>query len=84
MRGVGKGGEGGPASSSARPSPPSSSAKRVHFADTDTEEPMPRPSAAAPVDHNEVPEVDIRAKAAWSDDEGFRVSPTRVAFKRRF
>lgn len=33
---------------------------------------------------DEIPEVDIRPKGAWSDDEGLRVSPTRVAFKRRF
>lgn len=32
----------------------------------------------------DIPEVDIRPKGAWSDDEGLRVSPTRVAFKRRF
>ena len=30
------------------------------------------------------PEVDLRARAEWSDDQGFRVTPTRVAFKRRF
>jgi hypothetical protein len=29
-------------------------------------------------------EVDIRAKDAWLDDQGLRVSPTRLAFKRRF
>jgi hypothetical protein len=33
---------------------------------------------------DEVPEVDIRAKEAWLDDQGLRVSPTRLAFKRRF
>jgi hypothetical protein len=33
---------------------------------------------------NEVPQVDIRPKDEWSDDQGFRVGPTRVAFKRRF
>ncbi len=44
---------------------------------------LTRPQAAkAPAAR--VPEVDIRAKAAWSDDEGFRLSPTRLAFKRRF
>ncbi|WP_293676700.1 hypothetical protein [uncultured Phenylobacterium sp.] len=32
----------------------------------------------------EVPEVDIRAKADWSDDQGLRASPTKVSFKRRF
>lgn len=33
---------------------------------------------------DEIPQVDIRPKGEWSDDEGLRVSPTRVAFKRRF
>lgn len=36
------------------------------------------------VDIDEVPEVDIRPKDEWLDDQGLRVSPTRVAFKRRF
>jgi hypothetical protein len=40
-----------------------------------------RLSAAEP---DAIPEVDIRAKAEWADDQGFRFSPTRVAFKRRF
>ena len=31
-----------------------------------------------------LPEVDLRARAEWYDDQGFRLSPTRVAFKRRF
>lgn len=44
---------------------------------------LPRPHPAG-VATDEVPEVDIRAKAAWSDDEGFRVTPTRVAFRHRF
>jgi hypothetical protein len=33
---------------------------------------------------DEVPQVDIRAKDEWSEDQGLRVGPTRVAFKRRF
>ena len=33
---------------------------------------------------SQVPDVDIRAKDEWFDDQGFRASPTRVAFKRRF
>lgn len=33
---------------------------------------------------DEVPEVDVRPKAEWFDDQGLRVSPTRVAFKQRF
>jgi hypothetical protein len=32
----------------------------------------------------DVPTVDIRPKYDWSDDQGLRVGPTRVAFKRRF
>lgn len=28
--------------------------------------------------------VDIRAKAGWTDDQGFRASPTRVSYKLRF
>jgi len=31
-----------------------------------------------------VPEVEVTAKDDWSDDEGFRVTPTKLAFKRRF
>lgn len=33
---------------------------------------------------DEVPSVDIRPKDEWSNDQGLRVAPTRVAFKRRF
>lgn len=36
------------------------------------------------VEIDDVPEVDIRAKDEWTDDQGLRVSPTRLAFKRRF
>ena len=36
------------------------------------------------VDADEIPDVDVRPKAEWSDDQGWRASPTRVAFKRRF
>lgn len=32
----------------------------------------------------EAPTVDVRAKPEWSDDQGLRVSPTRIAFKSRF
>lgn len=35
-------------------------------------------------DVDEVPEVELRAKAAWSDDLGLRVGPTRLAYKSRF
>jgi hypothetical protein len=44
-------------------------------------QPRLKPSA---VDIDDTLEVDIRAKAAWLDDQGLRVSPTRLAFKRRF
>ena len=36
------------------------------------------------IDIDEVPDVDIQAKDAWLDDQGLRVSPTRLAFRRRF
>lgn len=35
-------------------------------------------------DLTDVPDVSIQAKDNWTDDEGFRVSPTKLAFKRRF
>jgi hypothetical protein len=45
----------------------------------------PRTSVALRLSAAEdVPEVDIRPKGEWSDDQGLRVSPTRVAFKQRF
>lgn len=31
-----------------------------------------------------VPDFDVHAKPEWSDDQGFRISLTRVAFKTRF
>lgn len=33
---------------------------------------------------DETPDVELRARSEWYDDEGLRVTPTRVAFKRRF
>jgi hypothetical protein len=36
------------------------------------------------IDPGDVPEVAVRAKADWSDDQGFRAGPTKLAFKRRF
>ena len=33
---------------------------------------------------DDIPVVEIEPRAEWFDDEGWRVSPTRVAFKRRF
>lgn len=38
----------------------------------------------APGHIRDVPDVQIRPKAAWLDDQGLRLSPTRVAFKQRF
>ncbi len=38
----------------------------------------------ATIDPGDAPEVDVQAKDAWTDDEGLRVGPTKVAFKRRF
>jgi len=32
----------------------------------------------------DAPPVQVHAKAAWLDDQGLRLTPTRVAFKRRF
>ena len=32
----------------------------------------------------DVPDVEVRAKDAWSDDDGFRATPNKVAFKRKF
>lgn len=39
---------------------------------------------AATIEPGPVPEVEVRAKDAWTDDQGFRLSPTKLAFKRRF
>ncbi|MBX3483970.1 hypothetical protein [Phenylobacterium sp.] len=33
---------------------------------------------------DEIPEVDLRPKDGWTNDEGWRAGPTRVGFKRRF
>lgn len=38
----------------------------------------------ATIDPTDAPEVDVQAKDAWTNDEGFRVGPTKLAFKRRF
>jgi hypothetical protein len=35
-------------------------------------------------DPEDIPDVEVRAKAEWSDDQGLRVSPTRLAYKSRF
>lgn len=40
--------------------------------------------ATDPSDEAETPKVEIRAKEAWLDDQGFRVSPSRVSYKARF
>lgn len=36
------------------------------------------------VDADETPDVDIKPKAEWSADDGLRMTPTRIAYKRRF
>jgi hypothetical protein len=51
--------------------------------------PPTQPTDRAPlrlssVEPEDAIQVDLRAKDEWTDDQGFRVSPTRVAFKRRF
>jgi hypothetical protein len=40
--------------------------------------------ARSALDSDAPPPVDIRAKAEWSDDQGFRASPTKVSYKLRF
>ena len=37
-----------------------------------------------PTDPDEIPDVEVRAKAQWSDDQGLRVGPTKLAYKSRF
>ena len=32
----------------------------------------------------DAPQVDIRPKAEWSDNQGLRATPTRVTYKQRF
>ena len=51
---------------------------------TDRPQPLKLPPRIALADDGDVPEVDIRAKAEWSDDQGLRATPTKVSFKRRF
>jgi hypothetical protein len=36
------------------------------------------------IDPEDVPQVEVRAKAEWSDDQGLRVGPTKLAYKSRF
>ena len=51
--------------------------------DTPRTEPDHRLRLSA-VEVDDVPEVEIEAKDEWLDDQGFRVRPGRLAFKRRF
>jgi len=39
---------------------------------------------ATAVDPEDIPEVEVRPKAEWTDDQGLRVGPTRLAYKSRF
>jgi hypothetical protein len=48
-----------------------------HRLNLDAPSTLPRP-ADAPLD------IEIRPKSDWSDDQGFSISATRLAFKRRF
>jgi len=38
----------------------------------------------AAADPDDIPKVEVRPKAEWSDDQGLRVGPTRLAYKSRF
>ena len=40
--------------------------------------------ARSALDSDAPPPVSIRAKAEWTDDQGFRASPTKVSYKLRF
>lgn len=46
--------------------------------------PVLKMTTSAQRDLNQVPETDIRAKDEWFDDQGFRLTPNRMAFKQRF
>ena len=37
--------------------------------------------ARSALDADDPPAVDVRAKAEWSDDQGFRATPTKVSYK---
>lgn len=36
------------------------------------------------LDRDDIPDVEVPAKAEWSDDQGLRVGPTKLAYKSRF
>ena len=40
--------------------------------------------AHAALSPDEIPAVEVQAKDAWFDDQGFRATPTRVSYKQRF
>jgi hypothetical protein len=40
--------------------------------------------SATTLDAHDVPAIELRAKDAWFDDQGFRASPTRLSYKARF
>ena len=48
-----------------------------------TTEPL-KPQPRRLLDTDEVPTIEVRAKDAWFDDQGFRATPSRVSFKQRF
>jgi hypothetical protein len=35
-------------------------------------------------DRGDIPDVEVPAKAEWSDDQGLRVGPTKLGYKSRF
>lgn len=52
-------------------------------------QPIDRPHPVTPPERiaqrdDDTPKVDIQAKPEWSDDQGFRASPTKLSYKRRF
>jgi len=49
-----------------------------------TQPAYPAPLRFSSVEAEDAPQVELRARAEWSDDRGFRVGPARVAFSRRF
>jgi hypothetical protein len=72
----------------ANGSPPALTIDRSVIVRRPTGTPPPQPrlrlrlQTLAP--HAPLADVEIRPKADWLDDQGLRLTPTRVAFKRRF
>lgn len=67
--------------------PPTRIDRDLRLARRQTTVPPMRPSVRLklnPVEVDDIPEVEIEPKDEWLDDQGLRLSPTRIAFKRRF